>query len=67
MRLVLPYNARFIIDRLQQNGYSCYAVGGCVRDSILGREPADWDFTTSARPEEIEKVLGGNAERLLKV
>ncbi len=57
MRLVLPYNARFIIDRLQQNGYSCYAVGGCVRDSILGREPADWDFTTSARPEEIEKVF----------
>ena len=57
MRRVLPYNARLIIDRLQQNGYSCYAVGGCVRDSILGREPADWDFTTSARPEEIEKVF----------
>ena len=57
MRLVLPYNARFIIDRLQQSGYTCYAVGGCVRDSILGREPADWDFTTSALPEEIEAVF----------
>ena len=57
MRLVLPYHARFIIERLQQNGYSCYAVGGCVRDSILGREPADWDFTTSALPEEIEGVF----------
>ncbi len=57
MRLVLPYNARFIIDRLQQSGYSCYAVGGCVRDSILGREPSDWDFTTSALPEEIEAVF----------
>lgn len=57
MRLVLPYNARFIIDRLQQSGYTCYAVGGCVRDSILGREPADWDFTTSALPEEIEQVF----------
>ena len=57
MRLVLPYHARFIIERLQQNGYSCYAVGGCVRDSILGREPADWDFTTSALPEEIERVF----------
>lgn len=57
MRLVLPYNARFIIDRLQQSGYTCYAVGGCVRDSILGREPADWDFTTSALPEEIERVF----------
>ncbi|MBR1533080.1 MAG: CCA tRNA nucleotidyltransferase, partial [Ruminococcus sp.] len=50
-------NARFIIDRLQQSGYTCYAVGGCVRDSILGREPADWDFTTSALPEEIERVF----------
>ncbi len=57
MRLVLPYNARFIIDRLQQNGHTCFAVGGCVRDSILGREPADWDFTTSALPEEIEKAF----------
>ena len=57
MRLVLPYNARFIIDRLQQSGYTCYAVGGCVRDSILGKEPADWDFTTSALPEEIEAVF----------
>ena len=55
--MVLPYNARFIIDRLQQSGYSCYAVGGCVRDSILGRDPADWDFTTSALPEEIEEVF----------
>ena len=57
MRLVLPYNARFIIERLQQSGFSCYAVGGCVRDSILGKEPADWDFTTSALPEEIERVF----------
>lgn len=57
MRLVLPYNARFIINRLQQSGYTCYAVGGCVRDSILGKEPADWDFTTSALPEEIEQVF----------
>ncbi len=57
MRLVLPYNARYIINRLQQSGYTCYAVGGCVRDSILGKEPADWDFTTSALPEEIEKVF----------
>jgi tRNA nucleotidyltransferase (CCA-adding enzyme) len=53
----LPENARFIIDRLQHNGYACYAVGGCVRDSLLGKEPNDWDFTTSARPDEIERVF----------
>ena len=53
----LPENARFIIDRLRRSGYSCYAVGGCVRDCLLGREPNDWDFTTSARPDEIERVF----------
>lgn len=57
MRLVLPYNVRFIIDRLQQSGYACYVVGGCVRDSVLGKEPADWDLTTSALPEQIEEVF----------
>ena len=55
--LYLPGNARFIIDRLRRSGYACYAVGGCVRDSLLGREPNDWDFTTSARPDEIERVF----------
>ena len=55
----LPENARYIIDTLRRNGYSCYAVGGCVRDSLLGREPNDWDFTTSAHPNEIERVFAG--------
>ena len=55
--IALPENARYIIQTLQKNGYSCYAVGGCVRDCLLGREPNDWDFTTSARPDEIEAVF----------
>lgn len=53
----LPDNARFIINRLQQSGYQCYAVGGCVRDSLRGTEPNDWDFTTSALPDEVEAVF----------
>ena len=50
----MPENAKLIIERLKRNGHSCYAVGGCVRDSLSGREPEDWDFTTSASPDEIE-------------
>ncbi len=42
---------------LHQNGFSAYAVGGCVRDSLLGLSPEDWDLTTSARPEETERVF----------
>lgn len=57
MKIILPENARFIIDRLQHGGYSCYAVGGCVRDSLMGKEPHDWDFTTSALPDEIEAAF----------
>ncbi len=46
-----------IIDVLERAGYPAYAVGGCVRDTILGREPNDWDITTSARPEEVKKCF----------
>lgn len=46
-----------IIERLQKSGFSCYAVGGCVRDSLLGLEPHDWDFATSALPGDIERVF----------
>lgn len=47
------------IDRLEKHGHSAYAVGGCVRDSIMGREPNDWDMTTSATPDEIQKAFAG--------
>ena len=57
MAVKLSENAKLIIDRLRDSGYSCYAVGGCVRDSLLGLEPHDWDFTTSALPDEIERVF----------
>ena len=54
--MVLPENVHFIIDVLRSAGNDAYAVGGCVRDSLLGRTPEDWDITTSASPDEV-KVL----------
>ena len=53
----LPQNVDRIISTLQENGYEAYAVGGCVRDSILGRVPGDWDITTSAMPEETKALF----------
>ena len=49
MEIRLPQKVKTIIDTLCANGYEAYAVGGCVRDSILGRVPGDWDITTSAQ------------------
>lgn len=56
-KITLPENVRYIIGRLEDAGYEAYAVGGCVRDSLLGRLPEDWDITTSAKPEEVKKVF----------
>lgn len=55
--IVLTDDASTIIDRLHGAGYECYAVGGCVRDCLLGMTPHDWDFATSALPDEIERVF----------
>lgn len=57
MQIQLPEKVHKIIDTLQEAGFEAYAVGGCVRDSILGREPDDWDITTSARPEEMKRLF----------
>lgn len=57
MNIHLPEKVKFIIETLQENGYEAYAVGGCVRDSILGRIPDDWDITTSALPEETKTLF----------
>ena len=53
----LPEKVGRIIGTLQEHGYEAYAVGGCIRDSILGREPEDWDITTSAMPEETKALF----------
>lgn len=57
MKIVLPQDVITIIDRLESCGHEAYAVGGCVRDSILGKEPADWDITTSASPQEVKDLF----------
>ncbi|WP_315321923.1 CCA tRNA nucleotidyltransferase [Stomatobaculum longum] len=45
------------MNKLETAGFQAYAVGGCVRDSILGKEPDDWDLTTDARPEEVKALF----------
>lgn len=57
MKIQLPDNVRKIIRILNENGYEAYAVGGCVRDSIIGRTPGDWDITTSALPDEVKSLF----------
>lgn len=57
MKIQLPEKVNTIIHTLQEHGYEAYAVGGCVRDSILGRIPDDWDITTSATPLETKALF----------
>ena len=66
VRLKLPAGVIMIIDVLETNGYEAYAVGGCVRDSILGRTPDDWDITTSADPWQVKALFPRTVDTGLK-
>lgn len=57
MKLALPKSVQYIIESLTAHGFEAFAVGGCVRDALLGREPDDWDITTSAQPQQIKAVF----------
>ena len=57
MEIRLPQQVEWIIEELGRAGYEAYAVGGCVRDSILGRIPDDWDITTSALPQQVKAIF----------
>lgn len=57
MEICLPEKVKYILNRLESQGYQAYAVGGCVRDSVLGKTPSDWDITTSARPLEVKRLF----------
>ncbi len=56
-KIKMPVQAREIIEKLRYAGHEAYIVGGCVRDSILEKDPADWDITTSASPVEIKELF----------
>lgn len=57
MTIDMPKNVDTAINLLQSAGFEAYAVGGCVRDSLLGKTPNDWDITTSAKPEDMNSVF----------
>ena len=57
IQIQIPDKAKYIIETIQAAGFEAYVVGGCVRDSILGRCPEDWDITTSARPEQVKQLF----------
>ena len=57
MKVELPVDVKNIIETLEANGYEAFAVGGCVRDTLLLRVPGDWDITTSAKPEEVKALF----------
>ncbi|MBR2336375.1 MAG: CCA tRNA nucleotidyltransferase [Clostridia bacterium] len=59
INILIPDGASEILNRLEEKGYEAYVVGGCVRDSLMGKNPGDWDITTSALPQEVIDVFSG--------
>lgn len=57
IRIDVPEKAKKVVYTIQAAGFEAYVVGGCVRDSILGRQPQDWDITTSAKPEQVKALF----------
>ena len=66
MKLTIPVNTEKILRVLENQGFEAFIVGGCVRDSILGRRPDDWDITTSARPEQVKALFRRTVDTGLK-
>ena len=62
----LPDSVEKIIHTLETAGYEAYAVGGCVRDALLGLTPDDWDITTSAEPEEVKALFSRTIDTGIK-
>ena len=55
--IALPQDVAFIIHKIEKAGFEAFAVGGCIRDSLLSRTPNDWDITTSALPEQVKALF----------
>ncbi len=60
MPVSLQDKARFIVQRLRQEGYEAFFAGGCVRDMLLNKSPQDYDIATSARPEDLQRIFPQN-------
>lgn len=65
-RIEIPAGAARILKVLEANGYEAYVVGGCVRDSLLGKQPHDWDITTSALPLQVKALFSRTIDTGLK-
>ena len=59
MKISLPPKVKYIIDKIHENNFEAYIVGGCVRDAILGIKPNDYDITTNATPKTIKNIFRG--------
>lgn len=57
LKINIPGNVRYLINILKEDGYEAYVVGGCIRDTLLHKQPNDWDICTSAKPEEVIDLL----------
>lgn len=57
----IPEHAAQVLSALEGAGFGAWCVGGCVRDSLLGRTPQDWDVTTAAVPERVLAIFGDRA------
>ena len=55
--MIIPIEVKQIIERLESQGYEAYIVGGCVRDSLIGSEPHDWDICTNALPDQVRDIF----------
>ena len=65
MKINLPQDVEIIFNLLNTSGYKSYAVGGCVRDSLLNKTPKDWDITTNALPDEVVNIFQSNGHKVI--
>ena len=61
-KIDIPYPVKRILAVLKEHGFEAYIVGGCVRDALLGRNPEDWDITTSALPEQVKELFSNTVD-----
>lgn len=55
--MTLPKEIKDILRKLEKNKFEAFVVGGCMRDLLMNKEPTDWDITTNAKPEEVQKIF----------